>query len=1189
MYLKSIDIVGYKSFADKTHLDLNPGITGIIGPNGCGKSNIMESVRWCLGEMSWKSLRADSMVDVIFAGTSKRPPLGMTEVLLTFDNASQLLPVQYSEITIARRIYRSGESAYFLNKTQCRLRDIREMFLDTGLGGDGYAIIDQGGVDAMISAKPEDRRAFFEEAAGVAKYKAKREEALRKLDRVDADLARLSDSVAIIDGQVRKLDNDARRAKQYARHKEELAAMEAAHILQQMGSVSGELETIAQQTAPLQETLGARRVEMDAAGATLAALNLDKANQQNQVIDSNQKIAEVKSEIGRLEERLKAAAEGLAAADARRAECETELKSAQERQAGIGPELARADASVNEAQAARSSAQAELDSWQAEVDVLKAKVNETESILAEVRKETLRLADESLQTHRKLSTAESSWSHREQDVRRSLRELDRDLEQVKSSAEDIAGFEAQLAAQQAKSASAGETATRLEAAVSALRERQKTLSDDTLKLHADLAGARARAESLEAQGGQNPYWVGAQTCLNAGLPGMLGTVRSLIKIEDWAKPALEDLLGERLYAVVCEDSTAARAGVELLQASGQGRVRFLVQSALPDSRPERLYPPEAQPLLAAVTFDPAHEKAVRFLLEEAYTLDKALFGEHWVYGGSAQSESAQLSLSSLDEVRASIVALERRSTELSAEASHVESELFENERSLREASKAAHEAHAAERSLEGQLQQKRHTLALYEQNVSLSTQESAKILSEMSLTKEQIYELRKSVASAEESEREVRGREETAAKAVAAASEEYNKRQAGQDALRARLDAAEGQLSFLAKAFERLEEERRSLEAAAVRRGQELEDLARKKDETLALQAQTENRLIELRGELQVRENEAAGVFARLQEIERQISEKETAARALREQHDAAQTQLHQLEVQVSSLKARAEGLRTRLWEEWQLTADEARERYPQVTPDPERIETLRKRIASMGNINMAAPEEYEELFQKQQALTTQIADLTTAKEDLKTAITKINATTRENFRDVHERARALSPALRRPFRGRRGRLGPHRSREHPRDRRRHRRPASGQAPAVHLAALGRREDPDGDRPALRLLHGEALAVLHARRGRRRPRRRQHRALRQPAAQVQRALPVPHRVAQQAHDGSRRRHLRRDDGRAGRFPARLRRLQEEEERPRGRRPRGARHARPLRALQEEGQGCRGFRRGRGRSAGGNSR
>ena len=165
MYLKTVEIVGFKSFADKTRLDLRPGITGIIGPNGCGKSNVQEAIRWCIGEMSWKSLRSTSMVDVIFAGTAKRNPTGMCEVTLTFDNASGMLPVQYSEITVTRKLFRSGESEYYLNKTQCRLRDIKELFLDTGIGGDGYAIIDQGGVDFVLSAKPEDRRALFGMAA----------------------------------------------------------------------------------------------------------------------------------------------------------------------------------------------------------------------------------------------------------------------------------------------------------------------------------------------------------------------------------------------------------------------------------------------------------------------------------------------------------------------------------------------------------------------------------------------------------------------------------------------------------------------------------------------------------------------------------------------------------------------------------------------------------------------------------------------------------------------------------------------------------------------------------------------------------------------------------------------------------------------------------------------------------------
>ena len=181
MYLKAIEIQGFKSFADKSRLDFEPGITCVVGPNGCGKSNVIDSVRWAIGEMSWKSLRSASMVDIIFNGTAKRAPLNMAQVSMVFDNASRQLPLDFNEITVTRKIFRSGESEYYLNKVQCRLRDIRDLFLDTGIGGEGYAIIDQGGVESVLSASAEQRREMFEEVAGVSKYKAKREECIKRL------------------------------------------------------------------------------------------------------------------------------------------------------------------------------------------------------------------------------------------------------------------------------------------------------------------------------------------------------------------------------------------------------------------------------------------------------------------------------------------------------------------------------------------------------------------------------------------------------------------------------------------------------------------------------------------------------------------------------------------------------------------------------------------------------------------------------------------------------------------------------------------------------------------------------------------------------------------------------------------------------------------------------------------------
>ncbi|MEK7859717.1 MAG: chromosome segregation protein SMC [Elusimicrobiota bacterium] len=1017
MYLKSIDIVGYKSFALKTHVDLEPGITGIIGPNGCGKSNIMESVRWCLGEMSWKSLRADHMTDVIFAGTAKRPALSMTEVTLTFDNAASMLPVQFSEVTISRRIFRSGESAYFLNKTQCRLRDIRELFLDTGLGGDGYAIIDQGGVDAMISAKPEERRAFFEEAAGVAKYKAKREEALRKLERVEMDMGRLQDSVSLIDEQVKKLDSDARKAKLYKKYKEELSAMEAAHILEQVAVIEGDLAALALKVGPLEETLGIKRVEMNAQGAHLSALNLEKANQQNQALSCNQKIADVKSEIGRLEERLTGAAASITEMETRAAACALELAQSEERLSGIGPEIERASDQVRQAEETRAKAQGEVDSWNARLSEMTAALRVAEQGQGEVRRRALQAVEEKLSLERGLSKAESSGAHQEQNARARLRELDRDLSQVDTGRKSLESLTESSQKQQQVIAEAQAAHAAAEAALLDLRRRQTALNEETLTLHSDLAGAKARSESLEAQGGQNPYWVGAQACLNAGIEGVVGTVRSLIKVDEAVKPYLEDVLGERLYAVVCEHSAAARAGVEFLQAAGRGRARFLVLSSLPASASSgKVYPEEARPLLQHVQCDPKHDAAVRFLLEESYAMGKVLFGDHWVYGGSAAVESLQLSLSDVGEVKSQIAGLEARRGTLSEEGVRCASGTAAAETLLRQAASALSEALGAERALKAQLSEKEETLGLHVKNVELSTGEAARVLAEMALTKEEVHLLRAKIAAAAEAASLTRQTEDDAAAKVTAAKEDLAKGHAGQELLTSKLESYQQQLSFLAGAYERLAQDKTGLEASVERRRKELSDLALRKDETLIIQDQSRQQLQVLGGELATRENEAKVVFDRLQDLEKDIAEREKSVRALKLECDAAQTELHQHEISSSNLKTRMDVLRTRLWDDWQLAFEEARAKFTGQVVDTERMDMMRKRIAGMGNINMAAPEEYEALAQKQTFLTTQINDLNAAKEDLKAAISKINGTTRENFRqtfiDVREHFRRLYGVL---------------------------------------------------------------------------------------------------------------------------------------------------------------------------------
>ena len=222
MYLKRLEMQGFKSFADKTVLEFMPGITSVIGPNGSGKSNIVDSIKWILGEQSMKELRGGKSSDIIFAGTQTRKSLGFAEASLIFDNTDGALPIEYTEVIVTRKIYRSGETGYFINKTPCRLKDILELFMDTGIGKDGYSIIGQGKIDDILSTKSEDRRNVFEEAAGIVKYKTRKEESEKKLEHTKLNLLRINDILTEIEANLVPLKEQSDKARKYLDLKQEL-------------------------------------------------------------------------------------------------------------------------------------------------------------------------------------------------------------------------------------------------------------------------------------------------------------------------------------------------------------------------------------------------------------------------------------------------------------------------------------------------------------------------------------------------------------------------------------------------------------------------------------------------------------------------------------------------------------------------------------------------------------------------------------------------------------------------------------------------------------------------------------------------------------------------------------------------------------------------------------------------------
>ena len=244
MYLKRLELQGFKSFADKTILELMPGITSVIGPNGSGKSNISDAIRWVLGEQSMKSLRGAKSLDVIFAGTQNRKSLGFAEASLVFDNSDGKLPIEYTEVTVTRKIYRSGETGYFINKVPCRLKDVLELFMDTGIGKDGYSIIGQGKIDEILSNKSEDRRHIFEEAAGIVKYRTRKQESEKKLEHTKLNLLRINDILAEIEGNLGPLQVQSDKAKKYLNLREELKNIEIGLFVYNIAKYKESLEEI---------------------------------------------------------------------------------------------------------------------------------------------------------------------------------------------------------------------------------------------------------------------------------------------------------------------------------------------------------------------------------------------------------------------------------------------------------------------------------------------------------------------------------------------------------------------------------------------------------------------------------------------------------------------------------------------------------------------------------------------------------------------------------------------------------------------------------------------------------------------------------------------------------------------------------------------------------------------------------
>jgi chromosome segregation protein len=582
MHLKSLEIQGFKSFPERTLIEFHEGVTAIIGPNGSGKSNVTDAIRWVLGEQSVKTLRGSRMEDIIFTGTQSRKAMSFAEVCMTIDNHDHKLPFDYAEIQISRRLYRSGESEYLLNKTHCRLKDIVSLFMDTGLGRDGYSIVGQGKVDDILSHRSEDRRKIFEEASGIVKYKTRKEEAEKKLFSTDQNLLRINDIIQELSEQAEPLSDQADTARKYLNLRDDLKEIELAYVLEQADQISARLtetlnekklyenDLLNQQNLMTEmrednkcaaDELHALDIEIETKREVLNKLNLESNNLAGETALVQEKIIQLKTSIENGRQGIEEAANSLAILNDDLAGRHKKLIALQNQQTIYKRKLEQAENEMLELQKTLSGQENELEEWKVKLDQLLESLYEQKSELGQVKGQL------DLITQR-IKALELDIRETESDRNRLVFRIDDAGEIIADLVNNIDSLNAEIERQENEFEEQRMVCRKISLQLEDTRQEKrnaeyklKTL-ENMEKSHEGYSDA---VKTLMKQIGINPD-------LAAGVKGTLG---ELLDVEEKYELAVETALGAAVQNIVTADDSVAAKLIDYLKQNRSGRATFL--------------------------------------------------------------------------------------------------------------------------------------------------------------------------------------------------------------------------------------------------------------------------------------------------------------------------------------------------------------------------------------------------------------------------------------------------------------------------------------------------------------------------------------------------------------------------------------------------------------------------------------
>ncbi len=996
MYLKYIELYGFKSFANRTKIDFYPGINIIVGPNGCGKSNIVDAIKWSIGEMSRKALRMPSIIDVIFAGTSKRQPMNLAEVTLVFDNSERKLPIHFDEVAITRKIYRSEESEYFINRVSCRLKDIKEMFLDTGIGSNGYAIIDQGEMDEILLADAVERREVFEEVAGISRYKAKREETIAKLEKVSIDLSIVENSVALIEQQIKKLEQDAKKAKLRQQYLEELRELEVAIIVK---NIANFYSMILEEEKLLQPIIN----EISEVQVEISRIDGEKANKELELNEKNdadksisEKIVSIKLEISQTEGKIisneEMAKEIKSTIDylSQRHAKNTETKNL------LIPKIEELKKEIDTLKSSEVNILSEYEKIASECMEYENKIKEIDKSIKEVEDKIVQQYEKEINLSNVVARLESEIAHINDDISTSLRDKDKISLQINLLVEDLKNLELELL-------TLNELRKNLENELNELVLKKKDLEDELLKIEEEgsqismnIVSLQSRLDALVREAEKDSYWVGTKLANESGIDGVEGILRNLIKFKG-NNVIMEDILGEAVDAVVVRDKQTAFKCIEYIKNYGRGRARFIVLSDVPQIQGDFQF-------VDSFFEVPERYKNLINYLTRGFSLDgSTVVGEVFVCGGVEDVSSNEPYWREVDEIKNKIRELEDLKTTNEKKLAEIKEKILDVNKKILEVENKIAETDtqiAVKKNVMLNLDEKKkitqENLSFIESEISRFEHTKNDVVKEMENTRKELEVLKNNGAELRYTAENLKKQRLEIERLLIGKKEHFTLVKHTKDSIYQKIES----LSFSLSSFEK-----------------QIEDINREEAEYLNSLSQMENRIKALEEEnknLSIKREELLNDFKEL-DIQRSRIESEVndlrnylahLNTALKENNEIIRERFdkrNEIELKINTYKTRIEDLKKQLEMEYLVGYDDVKDKYLAVEVDENRVEYLKKRIENIGPVNMTAPTEYEELMKEYDEKMRQINDLKQAKEDLKQAISKINQTTKENLKTTFE------------------------------------------------------------------------------------------------------------------------------------------------------------------------------------------